>query len=172
VKKKILITSILLGLTSIAIVVYLGCSRQGGDTVSSRTAIEKSSEEADAVYADVAETHDSEVQMPTKPQDTLSQLQKEVKDKDRLHIKYGELKSESIVNGTTQVVTDPVSTPGSEQEMLYEMNRTSSRDRSTGMGGVGGMGRVSSGGGMMGGMGGMSGGDKYNSVNGPAPWEE
>ncbi|MHC4535360.1 MAG: hypothetical protein ACYS6K_15525, partial [Planctomycetota bacterium] len=169
-KKKIMITSIFLGFTAVAIVVYLGCGRQGGDTESSGTAIEKSSEEADAVYAyaDVTETHDSEVQMLTKPQDTLSQLQKEVKDKDRLHIKYGELKSESIVNGTTQVVTDPVSERGSEQEMLYEMGRRSSTDRNAGMGGVGGMGRVSSGGGMMGGMGGMSGGDKYNSVNGPA----
>ena len=137
-KKKILITSISLGFTAVAIVVYLGCGRQGGDTESSRTVIEKSSEDADAVWAEVAEKLDSEEQMPSKPQDVLSHLQKEAKDKNRLHIKYGKLRSESIENGKAQVVTGPVSAPGSEQEMLYEMGRSSRTNRSGGMGGMGG----------------------------------
>ena len=139
-KKNILITSIFLGLTLIAMFVYLGCSRQDSGTLSSKIERDKSNEEADVTFMEVAEEHDSDpkVQNSTEPQDALSQLQEEAKDKSQFDIKYGKLKSESIVNGKTQVVTGPVSAPGSEQEMLYEMGRSSRTNRSGGMGGMGG----------------------------------
>jgi Ca-activated chloride channel family protein len=108
-------------------VVYLGCGRQGSGTLSSQTAIDQSIEEADVAYADVAEPHDPDLPMPIKPQDALSQLQKDERDKSQFDIKYGKLKSESIVNGTTQVVTGPVSTPDSEHDKFYEMTKSSRR---------------------------------------------
>ena len=149
-KKKILITAILLGLTAIAMVVYFGCSWQGSGTVSSRTVVVNSSEDADVAYADVAEAHDSEVQMPTKPQDALSQLQ--VEDEDRLQTELNlSVKAKDTVSadipakpGSSEIplVAGIRSEQGSEQEMLYEemlygMDRSSSTERSGGMGGMG-----------------------------------
>ena len=167
-KKKILITSIFLGVTAIAMVVYLGCGWQGGSTVSSsRPALVKSSEEADVTFAEVAEKHGTEVQMKTEPQDELSQLQKDVaKDENRLRKELNkpvktDMKENIIpakpglselpqvvfkesdyyaINGDkakTKVVTGPVPEQGSEQEMLYEPDRSSSTGRSGGMGGMG-----------------------------------
>ncbi len=148
-KKKIMITSILLGLAAVAMVVYFGCSRQGSDTISSRTAIDKSNEEGDAVFTETTETHDSEEQMSTKPQDALSQLQKDAKDKSQFDIKYGKLKSESIENGKKQVMSGPVPVPG---DKFVDCGMSSSNaDRSGGMGGMGGYG------------GGMGSGAKYKS---------
>ena len=96
-KKKIMITSILCAITALSLVGYfVGCSQSGGDAVFSPPA-DKLSEEADVVYADVAEAHDSEVQMPTKPQDALSQLQKDAKDKSPFDIKYGKLKIQNLI---------------------------------------------------------------------------
>ncbi|MHC4106225.1 MAG: hypothetical protein ACYSR9_14880, partial [Planctomycetota bacterium] len=90
-KKKILITSIFLGLTAIATVVYLGCSQQGSGTLSSRTEVDASSEEADVTWADITDKSDFEVQMTTEPQDNLSQLQKDVADVEwRLRINRDE----------------------------------------------------------------------------------
>ncbi len=77
-KKKILIASILLGITAIAIVGYfVGCSQHESDTVSSQTA-EKSSEEGNVTFVEVTAKPDSEPQLPTELQNILSGLQKEV----------------------------------------------------------------------------------------------
>ncbi|MCP4611978.1 MAG: VWA domain-containing protein [Planctomycetes bacterium] len=54
-KKKILITSFFLGLTAIAMVVYLGCSQKSSSTVSGWKVKDKSSEEADVAWAEVTE---------------------------------------------------------------------------------------------------------------------
>ncbi len=87
-KKKLLITSIFLGLIAIAMVVYLGCSQSGGVSVSNKTEVGKSSEEANVAFAEVVEKHDSEPTILTEPQDKLSQLQKDVADVEfRLRIK-------------------------------------------------------------------------------------
>ena len=127
-KKKIMITSILCAITALSLVGYfVGCSQSGGDAVFSPP-IDESSEEADVVYADVAEAHDSEVQMPTKPQDALSQLQKEAKDENQFDIKYGKLKSESIVNGKKQVMSGPVPVLG-DKPVGGGMGSSSNADR-------------------------------------------
>ena len=90
-KKKILTVSILLGVTAIVMVVYLGCGQQGGGTISSRTKVNNSSEEADVALADITDKPDSDVQLPTEPQDKLSQLQKDVADVEfRLRINRDE----------------------------------------------------------------------------------
>ncbi len=107
-KKKILITSIFVGLTAVAIVVYLGCSQQSSGTLSSRTNVDKSNEEADVAWAEITDKPDTEVQMPTEPQAILSQLPKVARDKSGLHIKAGKLEPESEEKGKSQVMSGPV----------------------------------------------------------------
>ncbi|MCP4259976.1 MAG: VWA domain-containing protein [Planctomycetes bacterium] len=78
-KKKIMITSILLGITAIVMVVYLGCSQQGSSTVSSsRPTVVKSGEEANVTFADVTDTPDKEIQVPTDSQAIPFSKQKDV----------------------------------------------------------------------------------------------
>jgi len=87
VKKKILIASILIVLTAIAMIGYfVGCSQFGGDAVSSRTT-DQSSEEGDVTFAELSDKSDSEPQVVTKPQAILSQLQEETAKKDEVHLR-------------------------------------------------------------------------------------
>ena len=158
-------------------IVYLGCSRQGSGTLSSRTEVDTSSEEADVTWAEIAEEPDSEVHVPTEPQDNLSQLQKDVADVQwRIQIK----RDESVMLRDKGVVDIPTKPGFSKlpQDIFKESDYADSDGdgartpvvrgpagiggRPTGgaMGGygrMGGMGKANSGGGMMGGMGGMGG---------------
>ncbi len=85
-KKKVLITSILLAVTVIVLVGYFGCSQQEGDTVSSRTAVDESSKEEDVTFAEVTEKADSEMQVSPELQNVLSQPQT-VTAKDEVHFR-------------------------------------------------------------------------------------
>ncbi|MHC4583187.1 MAG: VIT domain-containing protein [Planctomycetota bacterium] len=162
-KKKILITSFFLGLAAIALVVYLGCGRQDSNTVSSRTAVDKSNEEADVAWVKVTEKSDSEPTILTEPQTALSNLQNEiVENEDRLRTElHLSVKTKDRADMSTKpdsseipLVAGRGPEQGSKSEMLYGMGRSSRTNKS------GGMGRVTNGGGMRGGMGGMGG--KYS----------
>ncbi len=181
-KKRILITSILLGLTTVAMIVYLGCSRQGSGTISSQTEVDTSTEEADVVWADITDKPDTEVQMTTKPQDKLSQLQKDVaEDEIRLRINRDEsvmvsdkesadIKVKPGLSKLPQVIfkeSDYADSDGEGVEPQVVTGPVVIGDTPTdgamgGYGGMGGMGVADREGGMMGGMGGMGGKVRYD----------
>jgi hypothetical protein len=86
VKKKVLIASILLAITAIALVGYFGCSQQGSETVSSRIAIDTSGKEEEAAFPEVTDELDSEPQVRPELITSLSQPQK-VTAKDEVHLR-------------------------------------------------------------------------------------
>jgi Ca-activated chloride channel family protein len=158
VKKKVLITSILLGITIIVMVIYLGCSQLGGSSVSSKTKVGKSSEEAEVNHAEITEKLDSKVQVPTEPQSRLSQLQKDSTDKIGLDVKFGKLKTESGEKEESQFVDGPIPVLG-DIPLTGRMYFNDGHEGIEG-GGMGGMGGY--GGGTMGGDGKYSKEAKYN----------
>jgi Ca-activated chloride channel family protein len=68
VKKKILFTSVFLGLTALAAVVYLGCNQHGGETATSGTPGDRPSEDPGAITVDATQEQRSEFDPPTRAQ--------------------------------------------------------------------------------------------------------
>jgi Ca-activated chloride channel family protein len=180
VKKKILTISVLFGVTVIAMVVYMGCSQSGGVSVSSKTKVGKSSEEASVAYADIADKkNDSEEQMLTENKAALSEVRKDALKEEssfraKLNVpvelgdghKYADSLAKPGLSGIPPVVSGIAPEQGNKQD-IDSMGGA--------MGGYGGgiawnAGRTNrAGGGGMGGYGGgMMGGAKYN-WKGPAP---
>jgi len=138
VKKKILTVSILLAVTAIVLVSYFGCSRQEGDTVSSRTAVDKSSKEEGVTFAEVTDKPDTEPQVLPEPQTMLTQLQEEAVKKGEVRLRTQleptkdleeAARTETMPELNTMMRPEDFTYSKKQQEILTELKSKSEKSR-------------------------------------------